>query len=381
MRKTTAIILATATATAMVLSSGCAGGNPRNLASLASNWYIDSTFKGIQPTFTEGNPSFSGPEKLTFRVVQAAASSNPSYSVEYANGTYTTEFYAKKLGLADLERITDENTRADYVKETGSDGSLVVYYYTTLLTMPSVTFGCNGESVTFENDWVFTESCFLSVKDFLSPVYSKKQVHSATPDKISPNSLEDCYRQYDRVYESFYSFGGSDVRTEITDNLAQNDEDRHSEFSTGGMTAKNTNSAFDSSYLDVVVRAMKNMTPSLTQAISLYSPGMSVRNFNLSGGELALADNAESSSAQLKEIAGVLQANGLFTPEENALPQTVSVTVRLDSSNFAGVTSTYWFAVDGSNTSRTLPVKIACPLTYNLGRLEYLLQSVESLPA
>ena len=51
----TAVILA---AGCTILATGCAG-NTQNVVYLSSNWYANTGYKKIQPTFTEDDEKFS----------------------------------------------------------------------------------------------------------------------------------------------------------------------------------------------------------------------------------------------------------------------------------------------------------------------------------
>lgn len=362
-----------------VTASGC-GGSSRNLASLSSNWYYESGFKRIQPTFTDQ----SAAEKLTYSVKQAEQSDNGYYSVTYADGTYSTTFYAKKITAAELEDITREAWRGDYTKALGKDGYMYLYYYATELNIPSVAYTCGENSATFTDQQVVSESYFLSVEDHLSPVYSKKTVKTVIPANWQPASLEACYRQVDAVYESFYTLYGNDVLTEITNNLAEKEEDKTVTFGVGGMNG-NANSVFDSTYLDITVRALRGMSPSLSQTVSLYTPGVNVREYTFTGSATPLLDDQTANDNQLAAVQEILEDKGLFNPqvgEDGLLTKlnTVAVSVAYNGGSYSGVSQTYWFAIGAENNeTRTLMVKYAEPLTYNLGRLDYVLASIDNI--
>ena len=370
-----------------VTATGCAK-NTRSLAALSSNWYSDTDFKRIQPAFTEGDENFA-PEKVTYTVSFKKLNDparNSTYSVEYADGTYTTKFYAKKISEADLTDVTTEEWSDKYKEAIGKDGYLVVYCYETELKIPSVTFKFGDETRSFTDDYRHTISYFLSVEDYLSPVYSLQEIKSTTPAGMQPANIDNCYVQVDRIYENFYNLSGSTVLTEITDNLKEGDN--VSTHRTGGLT-DNTYSVFDNNYLDVVVRGMRNMSSSLSQNISTYAPTM-VANYILTGSSTPLCDDADEAEKQLADIQKILEEKNLFAGKETTDDEgnvtkekmkTVAVNVVYNNGEFTGVSQRYWFAAaDSENKTRNLMVKYSIPLNYNLGSLEYVLENIESLP-
>ena len=377
LKKSLAVVATIAlTGVLAVTAAGCSNKS-RNLASLASNWYYDSSFKRIQPTFTEDTA-----EELTYTVKQTEESKNATYKIAYADGTYKTKFYAKKITAAELESITLENWRDDYTKALGSGGYMYLYCYTTELDIPKVTYTFGDKTEVFTDQKVVSESYFRSVEDRLSPVYSLKTVKRAVPRELQASSISDCYSTVDMTYESFYTLSGGNVKTVITDNGAENKTSEHTVNGLNGYT----NSVFDAAYIDVMARAMRNIT-SFSQTVSIYSPGIEIRNYSVTSGNASLCDKAEDTEAQLAAIQGVLEGKSLFTPkaiensEEKTKLKTTSVGIAYNGGSYSGVSQTYWFAVgDGNNETRTLMVKYREPLTYNLGRLDYVLTSIDNFP-
>ena len=378
MKKTIAAIAAVAFAGVLgVTASGCNRGSV-NLASLASNWYYDAEFDGIQPTFEESN----GAEVVTYSVKQTEKSSNARYSVEYSEGTYKTTFCAKALTAAQLSEMTDpddENRRQEYLDAFKNGGML--YYYKTELSIGSVTFKCgDGEPAVFENETVTSESYFRAVSDRLSPVYSVRTVKRHVPVNWQPSSVEECYFTLDREYKSYYNLAGTDVKTVETDYALGGAENIYAQ---GGISS--SNSAFDLSYLDVVARAMKNKGTS--QNVNVYSPCLPVRTYTLAGGAEPLSADGEKAAKELADIQNVLKEKNLFSegtdPEAPATLATASVTVSYNGGSFSGVAQRYWFAAaqDGKNTARTMLVKYSLPLYFGLGTLEYVITGIEELPA
>lgn len=379
MKKTLAVVGAVALAGVLTVTvAGCATST-RNLASLSSNWYYDTAFKRIQPTFDK-----EAAERLTYKVTQTEKSHNPTYSVEYADGTYTTEFYAKKITATELEEITYEDWRKDYINALSKDGYMYLYFYRTELSIPSVTFTCNGESQTFDES-VITESYFLSVEDHLQPVFSVRLVNKALPKELQAGSINECYSSTYMHYKSFYSLTGNSVKTYISNYLAEDATPKL--FEIDGLNGYN-NSVFDVAYLDIVARGMRNVNGTFNQTIGIYTPGLQVGDYTVGTSNKVIFEG-ENADDQLSAVQSILEAKGLFTPkavDENDSSkgqtklQTTAVGITYNGGSFSGVSQTYWFAVgEDTNETRTLMVKYSEPLTYNLGTLDYVLTSIDNI--
>lgn len=355
---TAAIAVAAGCATVL---SGCAGAT-QNVVALNSNWYADVSFKKFQPTFDQ-----SRGEKIVYSVTHdAKPASNKSYSVKYDEGTYTTEFYTTSLDK-NSDKILDEF-------RDGYGESTTVYCYKTELKVPKVTFTYKDETAVFENcDEVITESYFLSVEDGLQPVYSAQSVHSVSPNCLKATSLESTYAVYDYAYTTYYSKDGRQAVTKIKS--ADGDGERR----VSGLK-ETPNTLFDSTYLDVTVRANK-LSSDLAQAISLYLPQSGVCEFVLQGNLLKMPDDENSAARQL------LIDNKLFKDEKikddsgNEVDKplnTVAVSVNYNA-EYNGRPQTYWFAAienPRNNVSRSTMLKIQYAVPYNLGARNYVIKEI-----
>ena len=77
--------------------SGCAGAT-QNVAYLSSNWYANTAFKKFQPTFIKNDPEYKTGEKVIYNLkFDGSKATNTTYSVNYGDGSYTTEFYAETI--------------------------------------------------------------------------------------------------------------------------------------------------------------------------------------------------------------------------------------------------------------------------------------------
>ncbi len=369
MKKRILLIAAATAASCAVLLSGCSSSSTSNLIALSSNWYRQTTYKYIQPTFIKDNENFSA-EKLTYAVTfTAPTTGNSSYSVEYEDGTYKTEFYAT---VFDIDTLTCEKYRADYQSAAGSEG-IAVYYYKTELSIPSVTFKYKEKTKTFENESIITECYFLPCADYLRPLYSFQKIKSNVPAIYQANSLESTYHSVDSETYNYYNYKGSAVYSISTDHL---NDDEVTENTQKLSTSANI---FDNSSLDIAIRAMSNLSSSLSQTVRLFTPESGVQSYSLAGATTPL-NNTDS-----ENITALLKTAGLFTDNaEDDIPGEVdTVAVKLTNSNTSmeGVTHTFWYAaIDNkqNNTGRATLLKFTTPLSFGVGTLNYTLSAIES---
>lgn len=383
MKKPFYILAAVLAAGCVIGASGCKS-TTKNLAVLSSNWYSGTGYSGFQPTICKENfeNETVGAEKITYTVSHTALEEryqNKYYSVSYGDGsTYKTEFYADKFN------VNSYNFPEAYKAGYAEAGEITAYYYKTTLDITSVTYTLKAtknheeQTETFEGDSIVTECWFLSVKDFLQPLYSIRKVKSVSPNMLQPTSLTDgnAYKKYDRVYENFYTYDGNSVTTVTTDNLDA------SENSTVEVSlAKVTNSLFDENSLDILARATNlSAGSSLSQTVSLYMPKSgTVENFNFAGSTASLISGEE----ELKQLKSTLETRlgeqGLYIPNDSGL-QTVAVGFHYNSEQSGG-SQTYWFTAINdkrNNTGRATMLKLAQPISYNLGTISYTLSSFES---
>ena len=363
------VILAAITAAGCLLTAAGCGGSNKNRASLASNWYADTTFGRIQPTLTDADK-----EMMTYAVsFRKPSTGNPTYSVEYGAGTYTTEFYAKNFEYSTLPGMP-ENYKSGYANSSAT-GDVLAYYYQTEFSVDSVTFKYNGNEKVFGEQKMVTECYFLPVANYLRPLYSKQEVKCATPANYQAGSLSQTYVEVDRSYETFYNYSGSKYTTVLTDNLADGKQTVSTRDNLDGLY----NTLFDVCQIDIAVRAMGNFSSSLSQAVNFYTPNAGINTYVLSGGNASLSDD------ERKDYADKLKAADLFTPklneDETEQPlKTVSISVNYDG-ELHGVSQTYWFAaIDNkrNNTTRATLLRLSTPLPYSLGTIDYKLDTINS---
>lgn len=388
MKKPFYILAAVLAAGCVIGASGCKS-TVKNLAVLSSNWYSGTGYGGFQPTICKENFDADKPnvgaEKIVYKVEHTPLDEkyqNKYYSVSYGEGaTYTTEFYADKFKAESISGFPEE-----YKSAYAEAGAITAYYYRTELVIPEVTFTLKEDKNREEQTEVFkdennivTESWFLSVKDYLRPLYSVQTVKSVSPNMLQPAALKDgaAYKKYDRVYENFYSYDGSKVTTVTTDNLTEGEKTKTAEVSLG----KAKNSLFDLNTLDILARAQNLVAgSSLSQAVSLYIPKSGkVENFNFAGSTAALTSGEDELKQLKSDLETKLGVKGLYIPNDSGL-QTVAVSLHYNSAQPGG-SQTYWFAAINdkhNNTGRATMLKLSQPISYNLGTISYTLDSFES---
>lgn len=398
MKKSFAAIAVVLAAGLTLTAAGCSNSNSKNLAVLSSNWYTGTTFYGFQPSICEGNENFAK-EKIVYSVKHEQPEqsyANETYSVEYAeeDAFYSTEFYAATFSAKNFPEGLKENyDKAD---------KFTAYCYKTELYIPSVKYTLKSDSEnpkTFEDQSVITESWFLSVNDYLRPLYSKQVVNSVTPWKLKPKKLEegDAYKTFNLTYESFYSYDGKSVTTVLTEGGVEGAKPQESK---NEKLNKAKYSLFDPFAQDIVVRASDLYSAeNLSQPVSFYIPKSGkIENFTLTGFNAAIKFDDD---AQKDNVIDELIEAGLYEEskpaasddaentenEENKENQnktrtlkTVAVTVSYTSGSQPGGTQTYWFTSvtdKRANIGRATMLRTATPLSYNLGTLVYTLKDIE----
>ncbi len=367
MKKRFGVAALTLAAGCAVIFAGCTGCNgcgntgKANEAAFSSNWYADTNFKYIQPTFTEGNDAFKGAEEIVYTVKHdKETAGNTTYSVDYSDGTYTTKFY----GTTFKKDLINEEFKASY-----PDEAITVYCYETELDVPSVTFTVGDKTSEPFHNSIKTVSYFTDVNEHLRPLYSKQIVNGASPAEYQVSSLEEAYVTVNQTVETSYNYEGTAAKTVITGDGAK-------EFVTDGL-GDTDNSLVDVNGLNIAVRAMQ-LSEGLSQVISVYSPSGKLQDYTFTGSSTALS---EKDRTAYEEILGN-EAVGLYVKGEGKSLHTVCVTAKLNSANdMNGVSQQYWFAaIDNArnNTGRTTMVKMSVPIPFSLGTLNYSLDTITS---
>lgn len=369
MKKSFTALTVLLAASLTVTAAGCSSGG-KNLAVLSSNWYTGTTFYGYQPEICEGR------EEIVYTIKHEQpeeAYANSAYTVKYADGTYKTEFRAATFDASGFPE--------SYLEDFEKAGKFTAYCYKTTLEIPKVTFTLKSDADNpkdFENQKIKTESWFLSVNDYLRPLYSKQVVNSVTPWSLKPKKLEegDAYKTFDLSYENFYSFDGKSVTTVLT-------EGGEKQTTETTKLNKSKNSLFDPFTQDIVVRASDLYSGgSLSQAVSFYIPKSGkTENFVLTGYD----NNVQFSSDEQKNaVIDELIDAGLYEGDktaENRTLKTVAVTVSYTSGSQPGGTQSYWFTAvkdKRNNMGRATLLKMTSPLSYYQGTLIYTLDMITS---
>ncbi|MDE5942652.1 MAG: hypothetical protein K2H30_00395 [Clostridia bacterium] len=364
--KFTAVVAA---AVAAVTLAGCAGScsscgsKISNSALTNSNWYTQTGYKGIQPYFIEDNENFIGGEVLKYGVTFESAN-NGFYSVEYKDGEYSTEFYAFDY---------DWNTQA--LENYRVEKTETLYCYKTTFKI-SVKFSKGSEETEWFEDSVETVSYFRSAYYNLQPVYSSQTLSTTSPAMHNPASLAAAYKHYDLSFVNYYN----SACTEVTSYKTENEETTSKTYT---RLNKTSNTLFDNSSLYIAVRSMK-LSDSLSQSIDLFNAQSGgISTINLKGGATAIEKE------ELKTISEALAEKNLYTPDEDeegnevedkGVPS-VAVSIAYNGGEMSGTTQTVWYAAltdNDANTARCTMLKLAMPLPFGLGTLNFSLKEVSS---
>lgn len=361
--------LAAATAVALSGCTGC-GGTTTTANTLArSNWFTGTSYGGIQPSFiiTDDDKTYEQyAERLVYDVTyDASGAKNANLSVEYADGEFTTEFYA---------------TEYDWTNSAIPDGYAykgkeIVYVYKTKLDI-KVKYAMktvDGASTDWFEDGVETISYFRAAAKNLAPVYSKQTIKSTSPADYQPKTLEEAYKKIEIFYENFYNFDCTKILSRTTENgksTAREYADINKAFP----------AVFDNSSLYIAVRSLK-LSSSLSQLIALFSPAAGgVDGYEIVGSDSGLTQKERDGYTAL------LSGKGLYVPsaadgEKDKGVETTAVTVSYAGGELRGTSQTIWYASilnADDNVSRATMLKLSVPLSFGLGTLDYSLKEIKS---
>lgn len=364
--KIAALFLAAGMSATIAGCSGCAGCNSsnKNETLTNSNWYTGTSYKGIQPSFIEGNVPFS-PEKITYSVsYDNTNAGNATYAPEYKDGgSFTTEFYAKKFDWA------SDKIPAKY-RSDKPDTEIVYFYRTELKVSVRYTMktGDGAKSEWFD-DSVVTECCFRAAEKNLQPVYSSRTTKSASPANLQPDTLENAYRVVEESYENFYNRDCTEV-TSIKDG-------KPDEAKVYGGLNKLKNTLFDNSSLYIAMRSMR-LSADFSQRINLFSAAdKGVYDYVVSGADRPFADDERAA------ITEVMKSAELYSPaaENDEGIKAVAANIVYAGGDLTGTVQTAWFAaVENTdyNVPRATMLKLSIPLSFSLGTLNLTIENVES---
>lgn len=360
--KITAAVLAAGAAITLAGCSGCAGCNRsvKNSALTNSNWYTGTSYKGIQPSFIQGSENAEYTKEVIEYTVthDKATATNNSYSVEYKDGSFVTEFYAFKYDWKDNKEYPEDKTE-------------ILYRYETELNI-SVRYALKAEG-SQPSEWftdkVKTISYFRAAGKNLQPVYSRQEIVSHSPAALQAATLENAYDSINVTYENYYNFDCTAVTS-----VKGEEKKVHGGFD------KINSSLFDNSSLYIAVRSLK-LSESLSQTIYLFSAvAEGTSSYALTGSNAALDESEEKT--ELKAISEEMKKHGLFIPSENrdTIPA-VAVNIGYAGGDLHGTTQTAWFAAienPDNNTGRATMLKLSVPLPYSQGTLNYSLKEIKS---
>lgn len=312
--------LTTAFATLLAISSLGACMNKNNQIQLNPYWLENSqAFTNIDETLTYG---------VTFE--ESSGMSSMGYAVAYSDGVYTTTLTSSQEG--------GEN----------------VYIYTTALDI-KVTYTYGGENAEFV-DSIYSETKF---NETLKPISSVKTIVSHSPVNTNGGhkKVSDCYASY--AYEVKTTYSGKDGVSVIT-NYA--DPENPKEVKNKTFNASSGNYRYlDNEQLLFALRGVSNSTTS--GKFRFYSPfvdALQIVKFSFNDETGAKFDYTENGTVVSKDIT--------YRP----------VTLTLSAKN-PGATQTAWIAkcTDAErNANRNILLRLETPLSYNMGKLVYKLNSV-----
>lgn len=274
-------------------------------------------------------------ETLTYGVTfeKAAGYEALGYTLSYSDGTYVTQLKSEQL-----------------------DGKNVYRYTTALNIKVTYQYG-TSEPVTLE-DSIVTESVFLDAANNLRPISSSKKVISNSPNNGGASKVENCYISYNYEITTTYNENGKNATCKIVNN-AKPDAPVTQETAFSISTKKY--SYLDNEQLLFALRGFPSNSSS--SKVQIYSPFLdTTQKINLS------FSSEEGKEFTLKENGEDVKKNITYIP----------VSLTIDGNN-PGATQKAWIAKTTNpqkNTNRNVMLQLETPLSYNIGKLVYTLNSV-----
>lgn len=348
-------IISVALASLSVFAVAGCSTKTKTVTPTASNWYQVTTRSGIDPSIINGQH-----EKLVYDVSLVKNSgANSTYRAEIESGTYVTDFYATTYDWSEheLEAYRTDGTEPVYVLET--EFALKGRYVLT----------STEEYVEF-NDSATTVCYFRSAGSNLQPIYSYQKVYSTTPAYLNGISKETLTVNATYENKAFYNKDCSEATAYYTDLNAK--ESQPTESVIKGLNETGY-SLFDTSNVYFAMRAMDTNSSDFSKTVSVCIPvEKKYKNYVItSSGETVLAEEET-------KIKSALFNAGYCVADEEIKYNAVTATL---SASMTGGSHTAWFAsvpdVSG-NWCRSTMLKLKVPLSFNLGTLEYVLNTVES---
>ncbi len=344
--------------------AGCVSSGS-SASALSSNWYVRSSYPGIQPSSIISENG--GKSETLLYGATFTAGDNAYYSLSYDDGgEMKTEFYA------DSYDWTDEAVPDGYRAETDPASEIVYVYKTSFAISGAYTFTATGEKTEFSNA---TESvCFFrSVRNDLQPVYSYQYVKTMSPSSLRPGSKDEMCVSYEYECTTYYNYSCTQA-TIVYSDLAGGEPQKT-------VTDIATNEAFfDNASLYTAMRAM-TLDSTFSQAIGLLIPvEKRISTYNVSGsGDLTLEDegirNALINAGYIE--AYTVNDAGESVPTEVAY-RSASLTY---TGSLPGTVQRVWYASKSdvsNNACRSTMLKIILPASYGLGTLELSLKEIVS---
>ena len=300
--------------------AGCAGANQKIMFEPYWNDNVSSGAIEIDETLT-----------YSVKYDNENVSQLVNYTLDYTDGIYTTHLVGEKV-----------------------NGELI-YTYTTELNI-NVKFTLGSESKEF-TDVMTSEVKFKFAS--LQPISSKKEFKSHSPNDGQSVTLKDCYEFYHYAVETTYlddCTGG----TTVIKNLDP-DHPKDNDYSFEINQAKLT-------YLDneQLLFALRGIRPTTTSAkVNVYSPFVNT------------VQKVSISFATEETREATFSTDGKEAKKNNITVRPASIV--LDERN-PGATQKAFVAkhseAEGSNKNHNVLVYWETPIAYNLGTLQYNLQSM-----
>ncbi len=313
MKKPLKFIFATLSC-ALLLGVTACGATPA--VGISPNWYKDTNL----------STNITGTKEVLTYEVTFEKGSNSNYAVSYDTGAYV---------------VTLQNVEYK--------GELAYKLTSTLNITGKYTLGTEEKPFT---DKVESECVFRNADRRLSPLYSKKSVHSTSPRADKPTTWDEAVKAYDYTVEITYGADNKTATSVYTD------------------TANTANPTKKDYKLNANALLLDN--ESLLFAIRSFTLSDAATNVSLV--------NPYTQKQESVTITKTAQAEGKYTfkdvdaNDSEKVEKTITanaVQIKRNDRFTGKIISAYYATLSTTKNYRAVMLKMENPLSYNLGKLVY----------
>ncbi len=376
MKAFTKILAVTVATLGVISAAGCSNSANTAKTATSANWNV-RTSTSVESNFS--NRWLSNKEVATYSV-SLEKGSNTTYSVDYKDGNYKTEFYMDYYDWSAEAEIGQQVKLPEGYAPEESKKELVYVYKTEYTVSGEYVLTKNEESHSFKDN-IVTECRYRLAGDNLQPVYSKQVIKSTPPNSLNATTKESMYTEVDGTYTTYYNY---DCTKATVYHTYQKSKDLiANEIEEVSVTDKVGYSLFENSQLRAAVRAF-NLSGGATHTFNVFVP--QDRVLQTCNAVCTSAVKLDKENEEQKQIINALKSCpdyiffddtvGEDEEERNYRFNAVSLSI---NSAMSGPASTVWYStVENSevNYSKSVLLRITTPISFGLGTVTYTLKSL-----